>query len=297
MMQAKANAVPKKAKVRLDDLLVARSLCATLEEARRRIWAGEVIVEEELVDQAGARVSPEASLRLRSRRGRYASRGGEKLERALAGFSICVEGRVALDVGAAAGGFTDCLVAHGASRVYAVELGRGQLASRLRLDPRVVDLSGRDVMALAPEELDPRPTLATIDVTFRSLSEILPKVQTLLAGQWEMIALLKPLFEARLAGMGRPKEVQRRVFEWLLPRLREQQAPVQEVLACPLPGVGGAVEFLLHLRPPGRDEAGLGDRVELALQEARGMLSKRSKPARSGLRRRKKWKQFTSLNQ
>jgi 23S rRNA (cytidine1920-2'-O)/16S rRNA (cytidine1409-2'-O)-methyltransferase len=286
--------VSKPKKLRLDELLVTRGLCANVEEARRRIWAGEVIVGEEMVDQAGTRVPDEASLRLRSRRGRYASRGGEKLEHALRSFSVTTEGRTALDVGAAVGGFTDCLLAHGASRVYAVELGRGQLAQRLRLDSRVVDMSGRDILTVRSAELDPRPTLAVVDVTFCSLAALLPRVQELLSDEQETLALLKPLFEARLAGIGRVEDVQRRVFEWLLPRLQEIGLPVLDVIGSPLPGVGGAIEFFLHIRRPGRADADLWERVEAALSEARAKLSKRSRPARSGQKRRKKWKEFSS---
>jgi predicted rRNA methylase YqxC with S4 and FtsJ domains len=339
---------PKKQK--LGDLLVARGLCADLEEARRSIWAGEVIVNEEMVDQPAARVPVDANIRLRRKQGKYVSRGGEKLEAALKEFAVPVEGRVALDIGASTGGFTDCLLAHGASLVYAVDVGRGQLAQRLHLNPKVVDLGGQDVLAMdlemlfrdggawrpatlgssdasslrhcsaeatqcgtesmsreprragftkpAPTNfknddecsgLEQRPTLATVDVTFRSLAEVLPKVRELLTGEREIVALLKPLFEARLAGMGRAKEVQRHVFEMLLPKLAEQGLPVQNIITSPLPGSGGAVEFFLHIKAPGRGEEELQELVEEALAKAKEKLSEKTGKRRTGQNRRKYW--------
>jgi 23S rRNA (cytidine1920-2'-O)/16S rRNA (cytidine1409-2'-O)-methyltransferase len=276
---------PKQPKLRLDELLVARGLCSTVEEASRRIWAGEVIVEDQMVDHAGERVAAGAHLRLRTRHGRYATRGGDKLERALAALGISADGRTALDVGAAGGGFTDCLLSHGAARVYAVDIGRGQLAQRLRLDGRVVDLGGHDVMTLEPDSLSPRPSLAVVDVTFRSLADVLPKVHSLLTEEQEILALLKPLFEARLSGIGRVQEVQRRVFESLLPRLREAALPVRNVIASPRRGIGGAIEFFLHIRRPGRAREQLWDKVDAALAEAKTLLARKSRPGRSSRKR------------
>ena len=335
---------PKKQK--LSDLLVARGLCADLEEARRSIWAGEVIVNDEMIDQPAARVPVDANIRLRRKQGKYVSRGGEKLEAALKEFAVPVEGRVALDIGASTGGFTDCLLAHGATLVYAVDVGRGQLAQKLHLNPKVVDLGGQDVMSLSPSALvcfgggvatlrsgeapslrhcsaeatqcgtesmsreprrvgftkpaptnfknddecsglEQRPTMATVDVTFRSLAEVLPKVRELLTGEREIVALLKPLFEARLAGMGRAKEVQRHVFELLLPKLAEQGLPIQNIITSPLPGSGGAVEFFLHIKAPGRGEEELQELVEGALVKAKEKLSEKTGKTRTGRNRRK----------
>jgi 23S rRNA (cytidine1920-2'-O)/16S rRNA (cytidine1409-2'-O)-methyltransferase len=292
----------KTKKQKLGDLLVARGLCADLEEARRSIWAGEVIVNDDMVDQPAARVPVDANIRLRRKQGKYVSRGGEKLEAALKEFAVSVEGRVALDIGASTGGFTDCLLAHGASLVYAVDVGRGQLAQKLHLNPKVVDLGGQDVMAMNLELLfrdgearQPRPTtdlqpsLATVDVTFRSLAEVLPKVRELLSGEREIVALLKPLFEARLAGLGRAKDIQRLVFEMLLPKLAEQGLPVQNIITSPLPGSGGAVEFFLHIKAPGRGEEELQELVESALAKAKEKLSEKTGKARTGQNRRKYW--------
>ena len=278
-------------RIRLAELLVARGLCAGVEEARRVVWSGEVIVDGDMVDQPAALVPDTAELRLRRRR-RYATRGGEKLEPALAAFGVEVRGRCALDVGAAGGGFTDCLLAHGASRVYAVDVGRGQLAQRLRLDARVVDLGGHDVMALTPSDLVPPPSLAVVDVTFRSLSDMLPKVLSLLDEPREAVALVKPLHEARLAGMGRVPDLQRAVFTWLLPRLSESQIGVSDIIASACPPQAGSLEFFLHIKAPGHSAAELWERAEAALVAGAAVLSRRAKPKRSGQKRRRTWRRF-----
>ena len=278
-------------RIRLAELLVARGLCAGVEEARRVVWSGEVIVDGDMVDQPAALVPDTAELRLRRRR-RYATRGGEKLEPALAAFEVEVRGRCALDVGAAGGGFTDCLLAHGASRVYATDVARGQLAQRLRLDARVIDLGGRDVMALTPSDLVPPPSLAVVDVTFRSLSDMLPKVLSLLDEPREAVALVKPLHEARLAGMGRAPDLQRAVFTWLLPRLHDSQVAVADIIASAPPGPGSSLEFFLHIRAPGRAPGELWGGVEAALLQGASALSRRAKPKRSGQKRRRTWRRF-----
>lgn len=282
---------PRSDRLRVDELLVQRGLCADLEEAKRVIWSGAVIVQGELVDQPGAQVKSDAEVRLR-RKQRYATRGGEKLEEALSAFAVAVPGRCALDVGAAGGGFTDCLLAHGATRVYAVEIGHGQLAQRLRLDPRVVDLAGRDVMELEAHELDPPPTLAVVDVTFRSLSELLPKVWRLLAADREVLALLKPLHEAKLAAIGPTEDLPRAVFTWLLPRLRASSLPLQGILPCTCSGPGGAREFLLHLRSPGQGQCQLQEQAQAAIAGGASAPRRAPKPKRSGQKRRRRWRRL-----
>ena len=275
---------------RLDALLAARGLCEDVEAAKRTIWAGEVIVDGDLVDQPATLVPVTAEIRLRTRR--YATRGGEKLEGALAAFGVEVEGRCALDVGAAGGGFTDCLLLHGASRVYAVDVGRGQLIERLRLDPRVVDMGGLDVMDLRAEELDPRPTLAVVDVTFRSLSDVLPKVWELLAEEREVLALVKLLHEAKLAEIDIAEEVQQPVLERLLPRLREAGIPVSDIVPCGEPGPSGAAELFLHVKSPGVSDAELLATAERAEVKRPTLFARSPRRRRSGQKRRRRWRRF-----
>src|SRR5262249_1538903 len=151
-------------RARLDSVLVARGLAATRAEARRRILAGEVLVGEKTTAKAGSLVDPAAAIRLTSNH-KFVSRGGEKLEKALAEFAVAVEGKTALDVGASTGGFTDCLLARGARRVYAVDVGRAQLAAKLRSDPRVVAFEKTDIRRLNADRLAETPALATIDAS------------------------------------------------------------------------------------------------------------------------------------
>ena len=287
--------MPKRREVpteRLDALLVARGLSPDLDQARRLIWSGAVLVEGDLLDQPAVRCPVTAEIRLRGPNRRYVTRGGDKLAHALAGFSLAVQGRCVLDVGAAGGGFADCLLAHGASKVYAVEIGRGQLAQRLRLDPRVVDMGGRDVMSVARDELRPAPTLAVVDVTFRSLSEVLPGVLNLLSGEREIVALLKPLQEAGALGLGRSEDVQRTVFNLLLPQLASQGMQVRAVIPSHPLGPGGALEFFLHLGSSGLSAAALSQAVEAAIAAGIALLSQRPRPKRSGQQRRRNWRQF-----
>jgi len=275
------------AKARLDELLLKKGLFDDLDAARRAVWAGEVIVDDHLADQPAARFAGDADIRLRRRQNHFVSRGGEKLDAALSRLKVSAEDRIALDIGASTGGFTDCLLSRGAKRVYAVDIGRGQLAQKLRLNPAVVDLGGTDAMTLTVEDFHPSPDLAVADVTFRSLAEVLPHVHSLLSGKREMVALLKPLFEARLAGMGRVREVQRRVFEHLLPRLEEGGIPIHDLIVSETPGSGGAVEFFLHIGEPVLLRAQVQERLEKLLGEAKRALVKGQRSRRGGSRSRK----------
>ncbi|MBN2398261.1 MAG: TlyA family RNA methyltransferase, partial [Deltaproteobacteria bacterium] len=163
-------------KVRLDRLLVDRGLAATREKARALIMAGLVVVEEERIDKAGTPVSPGAEIRIKGGGNPYVSRGGLKLEGALRSFGIDVEGVVALDVGASTGGFTDCLLQRGASKVYAVDVGYGQIDWKLRTDRRVILFEKTNIRNFSGEAIEDAIDLAVIDVSFISLKLVLPVV-------------------------------------------------------------------------------------------------------------------------
>jgi 23S rRNA (cytidine1920-2'-O)/16S rRNA (cytidine1409-2'-O)-methyltransferase len=178
----------------LATLLAERGIFDTEDEARRWVMSGKVLVNGQRIDKPGMLVPGDAVLDVQGRR-RYASRGGYKLEAALAHFHVTAAGRVALDSGASTGGFTDCLLQHGAALVYAVEVGYGQLVGRLRADPRVRNLERTNLSDLAPAALDPPPTLITLDLSYLSLTRALPIAAHLLEPEGEVLALLKPLFE------------------------------------------------------------------------------------------------------
>jgi 23S rRNA (cytidine1920-2'-O)/16S rRNA (cytidine1409-2'-O)-methyltransferase len=237
---------------RLDRVLVERGLVSSREEGRRRILAGQVLVEGRVLTKAGSWIAADAEVRLKPGPQRYVSRGGLKLERALSAFGVEVAGKIALDVGASTGGFTDCLLAHGARRVYAVDVGYGQLDWKLRNDPRVLVLERRNVRYLAPDELPTPPDLAVIDVSFISLRLVLPAVKKLLAPRAEVVALIKPQFEVGKGKVGkggvvRAPEEHRRVVREIEEAARELGFRVGGVVESPLLGPKGNREFFIHL--------------------------------------------------
>lgn len=241
-------------KERLDIALVRRGLAPSRERARALIMAGQVFVGDRMVDKPGTLVPLDAECRLMEapEELKYASRGGLKLEKALATFGLNPAGLVALDVGASTGGFTDCLLQHGAKRVYAVDVGQGQLAWKLRNDPRVVLMEHTNIRYLTalPEPMQ----CATIDASFISLRLVLPAIVPLLApGAW-VVALVKPQFEAgkaeadRGAGIISDPAVHSRVLQELQEWIAEHTPfHVQGLTDSPIYGRDGNREFLLHL--------------------------------------------------
>jgi 23S rRNA (cytidine1920-2'-O)/16S rRNA (cytidine1409-2'-O)-methyltransferase len=185
-------------KIALATLLVKRGFFEQIDEAKRWIMAGKVLVNEQRLDKPGMKVPEDAQLRILGRL-RYASRGGYKLEAALEHFAINVTGQIALDCGASTGGFTDCLLQHGAAYVYAVEVGYGQLAGRLRAHAQVKNLERTNVSDLTPAMLNPAPTLITLDLSYLSLTRALPIAAPLLTTKGLVLALIKPLFEVESA--------------------------------------------------------------------------------------------------
>jgi 23S rRNA (cytidine1920-2'-O)/16S rRNA (cytidine1409-2'-O)-methyltransferase len=181
-------------KCQLDALLAERGIFESAEEARPWIMTGQVLVNEQLIDKPGMLVPRDAVLRVRGRH-RYVSRGGYKLEAAIERFLVNVAGRVALDCGASTGGFTDCLLQHGARLVYAVEVGYGQLVGSLRADARVRNLERTNLSDLVSSDLDPPPSLVTLDLSYLSLTKALPIAAALVESEGYVLALLKPLFE------------------------------------------------------------------------------------------------------
>jgi len=237
---------------RLDKLLVERGLVASREEGRSRILAGEVLVDDQPLAKAGSLVDSNALIRMKGKSLPYVSRGGVKLEKALEEFSIEVGDKVVLDVGASTGGFSDCLLAHGARRVYAVDVGYGQLDWKLRNDPRVVVLEKRNIRYLEGEELSDPPQIATIDVSFISLRLVLPKVQKLLTPYGEIVALIKPQFEVGKGKVGkggvvRSGEEHRRVIEEIKEAAVALKLEVRGVTESPLLGPKGNREFFIYL--------------------------------------------------
>jgi 23S rRNA (cytidine1920-2'-O)/16S rRNA (cytidine1409-2'-O)-methyltransferase len=236
-------------KQRVDLVLVERELVDSRQQAQRLIMAGKVTVDGRMVDKPGTRISQEADITLQAAQP-YVSRGGLKLEAALDRFAVEVSGVIAADVGASTGGFTDCLLQRGASKVYAIDVGYGQLAWRLRNDSRVVVMERVNVRYLEglPEPVD----LATVDVSFISLELVLPAIIGFLKPHGAIVALIKPQFEAgrRQVGKGgvvKDPAVHRAVLRKILLWADEHGLTVPDLMASPLKGSAGNVEFLAHL--------------------------------------------------
>jgi 23S rRNA (cytidine1920-2'-O)/16S rRNA (cytidine1409-2'-O)-methyltransferase len=253
---------------RLDEALVARGLAETRSRAKALILAGDALVNGQPVVRAGASVVAEDDISIRTPP-RFVSRGGEKLEHALELFEVDVTGRTAADFGASTGGFTDCLLQRGASRVYAIDVGYGQIAQRLRDDPRVVVMDRTNARHLA--ELPERVDLVVIDVSFIGLRLMLPTAKIVLAPGGSIVALVKPQFEAGRAdvrrGVVRDPEVHRNVLASVFAAAEELGLGVVGLTASPLRGPAGNVEFLALLRPES-DSIPAESAIERALDEA-----------------------------
>ncbi len=240
---------------RLDEALVLRGRAESRAQAQRLIRAGRVRVDGQRVDKPSRPVAPESEISVDAPP-RFVSRGGEKLEAAMAQFSLDVAGAVCLDVGASTGGFTDCLLQRGAARVIALDVGRGQLHWRLRSDPRVTVLEGVNARALRPEDLPERPAFACVDVSFISLRKVLPAVAAAVAPGSPIVTLIKPQFEAgrgevARGGVVRDPEVRRRVVDELR-RFGVESLGLTWIgaIESPLRGPAGNVEYLAVWRRP-----------------------------------------------
>ena len=244
--------------LRLDTLLVERGLAASRERARALILAGQVRVDGRPAGKAGTPVGVDAAVTLLEPDHPYVGRGGLKLEHALSTFGFAVEGRLALDIGASTGGFTDVLLRHGAARVVALDVGHGQLDWRLRSDPRVIVLEKTNARTLTPEMLPAdarRFDIVTIDVSFISLRQILPVVPPLVAPGGDIVALVKPQFEAGRGEVGkggivRDDGVRTRVVEEIVQHALALGLTRAGLSESPITGMEGNREFLLHLTRP-----------------------------------------------
>jgi 23S rRNA (cytidine1920-2'-O)/16S rRNA (cytidine1409-2'-O)-methyltransferase len=264
---------------RLDLLIVDRGLAESRAQAQRLVMAGQVRVEGEVASRPGQRLPLDAAIDI-ERPPRFVSRGGEKLEAALAAFPVPTEGRACADVGASTGGFTDCLLQRGARRVYAIDVGHGILHWRLREDPRVTVLERTNARRLAslPEPVD----LVTVDASFISLRLLLPPVCGWLKPGADLVLLVKPQFEAGREAVGRGgvvrrAEVHREVLRTLIPFANSLGLAAQGMMRSPLLGPKGNAEFLLWCRQgaPAVDLDG-------ALQSAAPDSSRAERPERGG---------------
>src|SRR5512133_166505 len=245
-------------KQRLDKLMVERGLADSCGKAQALIMAGQVVVSDHTVDKAGQQVATNVDIRIKGGTLPYVSRGGLKLRKALDEFGVDVSGLVAIDVGASTGGFSDCLLQAGAQKVFAVDVGYGQLAWKLQQDARVVSMEKINIRHLLPEQLGAVPDLAVIDASFISLSKVLPATVRLVKPGGRIIALIKPQFEVARGEVGtggivRDPAAHQKVIEAVGQGAREMGLIVGGVCESPITGADGNREFLILLEVPERE--------------------------------------------
>ncbi len=241
-------------KKRLDVWLFENGLCPSREKAKAVIMSGIVYINNQKADKAGQIVEETANVEIRGNTLSYVSRGGLKIERALEHFDINPENLVVMDIGASTGGFTDCLLKRGATKVYSIDVGYGQLAWSLRTDPRVVCMERTNIRHVTPENLEEIPDMAVIDVSFISLKLVLPVVSNLISKEHGVIAcLIKPQFEAGRDKVGkkgvvRDKEVHEEVLYKFVENATNAGFFVHDITFSPIKGPEGNIEFLGYLK-------------------------------------------------
>lgn len=239
-------------KERLDVLLVQRGLAPSREKAKTMIMEGNVFVDQQREDKAGSFFDVEAKIEVRGNTLRYVSRGGLKLEKAMEAFGLDLSGCVCMDIGASTGGFTDCMLQNGAAKVYAVDVGYGQFAWKLRQDPRVVCMEKTNIRYVTPDQIGEPLDFASVDVSFISLTKVLEPAKALLREGAQIVCLIKPQFEAGKDKVGkkgvvREQSTHREVIEKVIAYARGLGFRVLHLDYSPVKGPEGNIEYLVHL--------------------------------------------------
>ncbi len=256
-------------KERLDVLLVKRNLVESREKAKAIIMSGNVFVEGEREDKAGTTFSDEVQIEIKGHTLPYVSRGGLKLEKAVANFDVDLEGKVCTDVGSSTGGFTDCMLQNGAKKVFAIDVGRGQLAWKLRQDDRVICMEKTNIRYVTPENLGERIDFSSIDVSFISLTKVLLPIRNYLKEDGQIVALIKPQFEAGREKVGkkgvvREKSTHHEVIETVVSYAVSIGFKVLNIDFSPIKGPEGNIEYLLHIQKT--ENAGTLEDVDVDLK-------------------------------
>jgi len=240
-------------KERLDVLLVNRNLAESREKAKAIIMSGNVFVDGQREDKAGSTFAGEVTIEVKGNPLKYVSRGGLKLEKAIGVYGISLDGKLCMDVGSSTGGFTDCMLQNGALKVYSVDVGTNQLAWKLRQDERVISMEKTNIRYLTPDQIEDEVAFASIDVSFISLTKVLQPVRDLLAAGGEVVALIKPQFEAGRDKVGKKGVVrEQKVHVEVIQRVCEYAASIGfdclDLSFSPIKGPEGNIEYLLYLR-------------------------------------------------
>lgn len=240
-------------KERLDVLLVQRGLAPSREKAKVMIMEGNVFVAGQREDKAGTSFDEKVEIEVRGNTLKYVSRGGLKLEKAMANFGISLDGKICMDIGASTGGFTDCMLQNGAKKVYSVDVGYGQFAWKLRQDERVVCMEKTNIRYVTPEDIEDVLDFASVDVSFISLTKVLPAAKELLTEHGEMVCLIKPQFEAGKKKVGkkgvvRDPKVHEEVIEKVISFAQEIGFGVKNLEFSPIKGPEGNIEYLVYIQ-------------------------------------------------
>ena len=261
-------------KKRLDIMMVEQGLAPSREKAKAYIMAGEVYVNGQKEDKAGSMFAETAKLEVRGKTLPYVSRGGLKLEKAMKNFGVTLKDKVCMDVGASTGGFTDCMLQNGATKVYSVDVGQGQLAWKLRNDERVVCMEQTNFRYVTPEDIPDALDFASVDVSFISLTKILIPARNLLKTGGQMVCLIKPQFEAGRGKVGkngvvREPQIHEEVIRKIIDYADSIGFEVLHLEYSPIKGPEGNIEYLLHIRKP---EGILEEKLALTEHEAESLL-------------------------
>ena len=265
-------------KKRLDVLLVEQGLADSREKAKAIIMSGIVYVDNNKEDKAGTTFEETARIEVRGNTLKYVSRGGLKLEKAMNNFGVTLEGKVCMDVGASTGGFTDCMLQNGAVKVYSVDVGHGQLAWKLRNDERVVCMEKTNIRYVTPDDIDDVIEFASIDVSFISLTKVLPAVRELMTPGGEIVCLITPQFEAGREKVGKKGVVRElsthiEVVQMIVDYARANGFRTLHLSYSPIKGPEGNIEYLLHIT---KDESRENEEFDIRalVEESHSALSK-----------------------
>jgi hemolysin TlyA family protein len=264
-------------KERLDVLLVKRNLVQSRERAKAIIMSGNVFVEGQREDKAGTNFPEEVEIMIKDSGLKYVSRGGLKLEKAMASFQLELNGKVCMDVGASTGGFTDCMLQNGAIKVYAIDVGHGQLAWKLRQHEQVICMEKTNIRYVTPAEIEDKIDFTSIDVSFISLSKVLLPVYHLLKEDGQVVCLIKPQFEAGREKVGkkgvvREKNIHVEVIQAVIEYAKSIQFEILNLSYSPIKGPEGNIEYLLYIQKNQQKHTEIELPVEKIVNEAHGML-------------------------
>ncbi|OPJ63196.1 TlyA family RNA methyltransferase [Clostridium oryzae] len=265
-------------KERLDVLTVKKGFFETREKAKASIMAGDIFVNGARATKCGEMVKEDADIEFRGQKMPYVSRGGFKLEKAIKSFNIALEDKVCMDIGASTGGFTDCMLQNGASKVYSVDVGYGQFAWKLRTDPRVVCMERTNIRYVTQQDIGRLCDMASIDVSFISLTKVIPVVATLLTEEGEILALIKPQFEAGREKVGKKGVVKEKsthieVIENVVNFCIKEGLNVIDIEYSPIKGPEGNIEYLIYLSKDSNKESNFNaDMIELIVEKSHAEL-------------------------